>query len=550
MTPPDAFSTSYDELLEGRYDCVDRLVLNGYFRMGHAPAGFRAWWRELTGGDDTLDDTHLMRMAGRFSRRVHAYAKATGIPVIHCESGTRKHELAEQYQPADPAFHGVFLILVARAKAPLWEVKRSETTVQDIHRKFAFVNHYYFHIQDPEWGHLCIKLCGHPPFDATILLNGHEWVERQAHTVGLTFTKEGNCFTNANSWEDLDLHADALSTSSAIGRLVEVVQRWLTSTCLIFALDQAEQEQSGFQYTVSCYQLEYSRNLIFQHGTDVDRVFQGLLDRTRSLLDVKTLTTLFGAKRRPFKHQNTPGPAPRLQRTLETPTHDLTVFKLHFGLLTLKIYDKGERVLRVEAIAHNVKALKHGKVLAQLPHLVAELQGMAMRFLAVLHAAHPAVLDPTAAADLSRPGYVGTTRLAGLDLRAPRMRAVLHALLALGASPTGFGVQDLARTVQVQTGSEATQYTVRHAAYDLKKLRGKGLVQRILHTRRYQPDLERFATACAALLLHEQVFVPVLSGITHHLDQAGQTPQHAIDQHYLTLSRALRATMQAVGIAA
>jgi len=550
MPIADAFSAYYAPHLDGRYDCVDRFVLNAYYPLGHSPAGFRTWWRALTGSDATLDDTHLMRMAGRLARRIYAYAKATGIPLLRCDTGTRKHELAEQSLPTDPAFRGVFLILVARAKAPVWEVKRSETKLQDIRRKFAFVNHYYFHILDPEWGHLCIKLCGHPPFDATIMLNGHEWVERQATAAGLPFTKEGNCFTDAKSWTDLDLHADALSTPSAIGRLIEVIQRWLTATCLIFALDQAEQEQSGFQYALSCYQLEYSRNLVFQHGTDVDHLFQGLIDRTRTTLDVKTLTTLFGAKRRPFKHQDTPGPAPRLQRTLETPTHDLTVFKLHFGALTLKIYDKGERVLRIEAIAHNVKALKQGKVLAQLPALVTALQGMAVRFLDVLRAAHSATLDPTVADDLSRPSQVGTARLAGIDLRAPRMRAVLHAVLALGASPTGFSARDLARTVRAQMDWDEHQYTQRQAAYDFKKLRGKGLLVRSGRSHRYQVVLPRYQTACAALLLHEQLYAPVLSSIAQpHLVE--ELPvQHLLDQHYSALRLALLSTMEAIGLAA
>ena len=49
------------------YDCVDRIVLNAYFRMGHSPGGFRVWWQALTGSEQTLDNTHLMRMAGRFS---------------------------------------------------------------------------------------------------------------------------------------------------------------------------------------------------------------------------------------------------------------------------------------------------------------------------------------------------------------------------------------------------------------------------------------------------------------------------------------------------
>ena len=93
----DRFSDQYADLLEGQYDCVDRIVLNAYFPLGQKAGGFRTWWRLLNGGDETLDDTHLMRMAGRFSRRVRAFAKARGIPVVFCAAGTRKHELAREY---------------------------------------------------------------------------------------------------------------------------------------------------------------------------------------------------------------------------------------------------------------------------------------------------------------------------------------------------------------------------------------------------------------------------------------------------------------------
>lgn len=76
---------------------MDRIVLNAYFRPGHSPGGFRVWWRRLTGSDATLDNAHLMRMAGRFSRRVRAYAKAHAIPVIDCSVDDRKHDIAEQH---------------------------------------------------------------------------------------------------------------------------------------------------------------------------------------------------------------------------------------------------------------------------------------------------------------------------------------------------------------------------------------------------------------------------------------------------------------------
>ncbi len=64
----DDFTERYGDLLDGSYHCVDRVVLNAFFPIGHNPGGFRSWWRRLHGGsDDRLDDTHLMRMAGRFA---------------------------------------------------------------------------------------------------------------------------------------------------------------------------------------------------------------------------------------------------------------------------------------------------------------------------------------------------------------------------------------------------------------------------------------------------------------------------------------------------
>jgi hypothetical protein len=46
-------------------------------------------------------------------------------------------------------------------------------------KPMPYVNHYSFHILDAEWGHITIKISGHPPFPAQIMLNGHEYVAKQ-----------------------------------------------------------------------------------------------------------------------------------------------------------------------------------------------------------------------------------------------------------------------------------------------------------------------------------------------------------------------------------
>jgi hypothetical protein len=64
-----------------------------------------------------LDNAHLMRLAGRFARRVGASATAHGIAVIDGKAGERKHQIAEDYLAEHQPGTGVFLILVSRAPA-------------------------------------------------------------------------------------------------------------------------------------------------------------------------------------------------------------------------------------------------------------------------------------------------------------------------------------------------------------------------------------------------------------------------------------------------
>jgi hypothetical protein len=105
----DGFGLRCSDLVTGSYDCVDRIVLNAFFPLGHNRGGLRTWWRRWHGDSDAeLDNTHLMRMAGRFARRVKAWGAANGVPVIFCTAGERKHRIAEAYLATHQVGTGVF----------------------------------------------------------------------------------------------------------------------------------------------------------------------------------------------------------------------------------------------------------------------------------------------------------------------------------------------------------------------------------------------------------------------------------------------------------
>lgn len=180
MDTTDNLSTYYAELLEGQYDCIDRIVINGYFGLGHGGGGFRTWWQRLWKAEDKLDDQHIRAMAGDFARRVKAFGLREKIPVLWCKEGERKHLIAEQYLPTKKGFQGLFLILVARAPGLVWRVKKGKqgTPHLETQKPWPYVYHYHFHLIDKEWGHVTVKMCGYPPFDVQVMLNGHGWVEQ------------------------------------------------------------------------------------------------------------------------------------------------------------------------------------------------------------------------------------------------------------------------------------------------------------------------------------------------------------------------------------
>src|SRR4030088_1271933 len=451
----DGLSTLYRDLLGGSYDCVDRIVLNAYF----------------------------LRMAGRFSRRIRGYAKAHDIPVIDCSAGQRKHDLAEEYLAKTTVTQGLFLVLVGRAQAPVWDVSAKH----HIERKkpMLYVNHYSFHILDPEWGHLTIKISGHPPFPAQVILNGHEYVACQARKAALSFTKEGNCFTAISDAAGLAKIADTLSEERTIVRLSQVCERWIY-TCLCFALDFDEQKRSGFRYQYSNYQIEYSRNLVFEVGGHMEQVFQALIDRSRAPLDLKTIKTILGYKHRPKNRRRTKRSA-EWEVAVERPTYDLTIFKLHCGKLTLKIYTKGERVLRIEAVAHNTRELNCGLSLEKFPEVVWRLKSMLERFADALSCIDQCFIADDMLEQLPTASRVGKTIVGGTDLNKPLMPAIIEIQMDLSSSPNGFTASHVAARVCARTKQSPSQYWPRPAASDLKKLRGKDIVRRIGHTRRYEP---------------------------------------------------------------
>ena len=231
---------------------------------------------------------------------------------------------------------------------------------------------------------------------------------------------------------------------------------------------------------------------------------------------------------------------------IETPRYDLTLFKVHFGNLTLKAYTKGEHVLRFEAIVHNTKALRCGRVLDRFPQIIDRLAGMVERFCTTLDCVDTTFVGDGLLDQLPAPTQIGATRVGGVDLNKPRIRAALSAALALSAAPDGFTVAEFTAKVHAMSGD--TDYTSRQGAYDLRKLRGKDLVIKPGRSRRYHLSTQAASTIAALLTLREQVIAPILAGVRSPRLGRKPTTWTRVDRDYETLRINMQTLFHDLGI--
>jgi hypothetical protein len=132
---------------------------------------------------------------------------------------------------------------------------------------------------------------------------------------------------------------------------------------------------------------------------------------------------------------------------IENSQYGLTWFRVRFGLLQLKAYTKGEHVLRCEATVHNTTELRCRRGVDNFPEVITRLAGMAGRFATTLDCADISFLADGTLDELPLPSRPGATRVGGIDLNKPRIRAALAAALPLTPAPHGFTVAEHAARV-------------------------------------------------------------------------------------------------------
>ena len=233
------------------------------------------------------------------------------------------------------------------------------------------------------------------------------------------------------------------------------------------------------------------------------------------------------------------------------------VIRSHYRKGFLKQYVRDRFILRTETATNNISTdYGIGKAVDNLPQLRQKLSGIIDRYLDAQQDILETFVDHQELHQLTQPTLLPNgRRIPGLKLDQPRQLALMHSLVRfcyLAAEGT-FTTRDLYPQTLQAIRMSPEQYKPASLRYDLWKLRAKGLVEKIPHSRRYRLLPHGYQICLVFLKLYEKIYAPLTAGILRPFAADQDIPQEkitTIDRRYSAVIHALDDLVDAVGLKA
>ena len=248
----------------------------------------------------------------------------------------------------------IVFIGVAQEKAQAFNGKKVNGRFQFDRDKTVYVNHYYFYIDDEEFGPLFLKICSYAPWSVKLCLNGHEWAKRQLDKRHITYEALDNGFLSCSEPVKLQEICDALGPED----IDRVFRKWLRRIPLPL---RPEDRRAGFDWDLSIWQMEVSLTQIFDRPLRGREFFEEIIRDNLDLGRPDRVQLVFDRA----VTKKTPGEF--RTRVIQDGVHPS--LHIHYKNFDLKQYFKQGRGCRTEGTFRNPHDFGINKGLANLPYL-------------------------------------------------------------------------------------------------------------------------------------------------------------------------------------
>jgi hypothetical protein len=237
------------------------------------------------------------------------------------------------------------------------------------------------------------------------------------------------------------------------------------------------------------------------------------------------------------KHKRLHG---KLHSMLEKLDHGHHVLRIYCKSQVARLYEKFSTFLRLEICVNRLKDLGLNKGLENLDALreklvliTDRLAGLEARLLNV-HVDFPVFQR------LALPVSSGKSKIPGIRIQDTRMLRLMEVLLHGGPQIAGWRTIQIWQALQAAFSLSPQHYTLNQLRYDLRKMKGHGLLERVGKHHAYRLTEKGASAAALFVLFHKHVCGPLANSLFQHQPTPAPKPSVKIETAYHTADAAIQ----------
>src|SRR5499427_8105672 len=541
-TAMELFTQLFGELLAFVYHCFDRIVIYGYLSGLSRPEQVVHFFRNVV-GVATVDKEVLSRRTADYQAWVEAYAGNHRLPIEWGEKGVRKedHVLPWQRRMARQGTYGVYFIFKSMEQGATFRVTVPKYPTPDpnfrilAHQRSRFT-HYYFYIRDEVLGPILVRVASFFPFHATYWLNGHSFIERELERAGIAFRKHDNAFLAVDDVAALQAAADRLSPA--------IIRKQLDYWTLILGPKFSKKERGRMNLSrfYAIAQIEYCRNFIFKRHFPIHKIFERSCEIGLWRLTANRISEIFGTR----LHKRLRG---KLATVIDQIEHGHHVFRAYWKNAFLKQYEKFSRYLRNELCSNNLRDFGLKKGLDHLEAVRERFRTITDRFASFQAQSLNVHVDFPLLQRLALPVSQASVRYAGIKIHDARIIRLLEVLLHGSHTVGGATAKQLHQAVLTSFQLSPATYGLNQLRYDLRKLKGHGLLERDGGRYAYRLTAKGVQVARLFLFFHKRLCGPLANSRFHHQPDPTHQPNSKLEAAYHKADKAIQNIVQLLAAA-
>lgn len=529
----ELFAKLFGSLLVLVYHCFDRIVIHGYLSGLSRPEQVVYFFRQVL-CIPVVSKEVLSRRTGDYQNWVEAYARNHHTPIEWAEKGVRKEDYILPWlrRMLNKNAYGVYFIFKSMEQGPTFRISLPKYPTQDpnyrilAHQRSRFT-HYYFYIRDEVLGPIVLRVASFFPFQATYYLNGHSFIEQELSRRKIGFRKNDNAFLAVDDVAALQAAADRLSP--------QVIRQRLDYWTLILGpkFSKRERRQMNLSRFYAIAQVEYCRNFIFKRHFPIHKLFERSCEVGLWRLTANKISEIFGARRNKRFHG-------KLSTVIDQIEHGHHVFRAYWKNAFLKQYEKFSAFLRNELCSNNLRDFGLRKGLDHLDAVRQKFLVITDRFASFQAQWLNVHVDFPLLQRIALPVTIGSVRYAGLKIHETRIIRLLEVLLHARSNLGGWTAKQIHQAVLATFQLPANAYGLNQLRYDLRKLRGHGLLERDGSRYAYRLTSKGIQVALLFLFFHKRLCGPLANSRFHHRPNPAYPPNSKLEAAYHKADRAIQ----------